>query len=178
MNAVKIALLALTLLPASALAQPVRIELQAVDANQPLRLASVVAPQGSSMPAPTALTQPRLDYNAAYNKKVAGIVILSVGGGGAVLLGFFAIITSLGEGLAEGVGDHYPEDRQKSHASGNLAIAAICSLGIGVSVGLPLLIWGVVQGRRIRRAQQQLAAGAVELTAGPGQAGLGLRVHF
>jgi hypothetical protein len=191
MNAIQITLVALTLLPATALAQPVPIELHAVDARQPLRVAYAGAAgygcvegigchdERSYQLAHKAAMQDEPGYGAARAKKIVGIVLVSVGGAGAGLMGFIALIAALGESLehvGDYEGDQYKED---DHMARNFGIAALCSLGVALAVGLPVLISGVSDGREIRRrARQRLAAGSVELASGPGQAGLGLRYRF
>ena len=195
MNAVTITLVALTLLPAAALAQPLPVELHAVDAQQPLRVAYAGAAgyygcvggiachdERSYKLALKAAMQDEPGYDAARSKKIAGIVLLSVGGGGAAIMGFIALIAAWADSVDYDGDYSYDYDQQYSrddNTARNFGIAALCSLGVALAVGLPVLISGVSDGRAIRRrARQRLAAGSVEIADGPGQAGLGLRYRF
>lgn len=197
MTAAKITLVALTLLPAAALAQPAAIELNAVDSKQPLRVAFAEATYGcvdestcdkrSYKLALKAAMEQDPGYGVARSKKIAGIVILSVGGGGAVMMGFIALIAAMAEGLSSFgyVGDYDPEYRPEndndSKMARNFGIASLCSLGVALAVGLPVLLSGVSDSRAIRRrAQRRLLATSAgwSLASGPGQAGVGMRYNF
>jgi hypothetical protein len=168
------------------------IELQSIDAARPLQVARRdlehhdcidgigCSDERSYRIALTQAMQKDPEYGAARAKRVSGIIVLSVAGGGTVLMGFMSLLAAAYESWDFSF--HYNDQPtvEENHLARNLGIAALCSLGVALTVGLPLLISGISDTREIRRRTRRRLAtsGGLQLASGPGQMGLGLRFRF
>lgn len=120
-------------------------------------------------------------YGRAKGKLVAGIVVTSVAGAAAVVLGFMALTTHWADeafsGWGHGDGDDYQNENDTT--ARNLGIASLSALVVTLAVGLPVLVSGASDVRQIRsRVRRQLSMPRVGVTLGSRQAGLSMRWRF
>lgn len=181
-------LVVLVAIPTAALSQPLTqpIKLRAVDEDQPLKAASARSTNCvkgigcAGDPAYELRLEEAMEHEPGYTKakvkRVFGIILISVGSTGLLLAGLMAMGSSVSVGCPEYVECSGESDSDKAGLAIGVTVAG--SLLVALAVGVPLLSSGVADNNKIRRrAQRRLGAG-LRLTAGPGDAGLGLRYQF
>jgi hypothetical protein len=178
------------------------IELSAVDEARPLGPGTTypaVAAGGSCLEG-----GPCLSYKEAFKlalsqepgigsakaRLISGIVLTSVAGAAALITGFVALIAAMAEDWSWGY-DEYDSGYDsgyghgEDHTARNYGIASLSCLVLAVAVGVPVLVSGASELRKIRRRVRRRLGGpsgdgvpVVGVVAGGGRAGLSARWSF